>query len=702
MTATLAIFAAAAAAASSAAAEDPEARRNETIVVTGERTEANQDYSTKEQTTATRLPLSRRETPQSVSVVTRAQIEDFQLNDVNALLATVPGVNVQAVETDRIYYSARGFDIQTFQIDGLGLPFAFGVQTGSLDTAIFDHVEVLKGAPGLLSPTGNPSAVINFVRKRPTTDLHANASAQYGSFDNVRLDGDVSVPLNASGSLRVRGVGAFLDTDSYLDRYHLRRWTGYGVVEADLTPSTTVSVGYAYQSHKTRGSMWGALPLTYDDGTRIDYKRSASEGPDWAHWNVTSRQIFGDVTQQLGGDWIVKISAIRNANSEYDNLFYVAGNPNRTTGLGFFPYIFGYKSQTRDLTLDGYVAGKFKLLGREHEVTFGFNRGAQYYNQYESGDAALEVPDLTLTDILAGHVPKPTFTDYSLQLNTHRRRESVYGLVRLSLADPLKLLLGANYTHAESDGYSYGAPEAFSQSKFLPFVGGTYDFTANLTTYVSYAKIFRPQTELGADHLPLTPVLGDNLEAGIKGEWFGGRLNASAAIWQAHQKNLAEYVGFDPDTFSSIYEGIDARSQGIEFEIAGQLTKDLQLTGGYTILRIRDPQGNPVRTYEPRQTARLNLTWSPPALDALKLGAAIQYQSRVYRDTTTSTGVDARVTQGGYALFDLMGSYDLTRHVRLSLNLRNVGNVKYLTTLHEDQAFFGAPRSVLGTIGWKY
>ena len=87
-----------AAAAGADAAPEP---RDGDVVVTGERTENSDDYAVKAQTTATRIPLSPRETPQSVSIVTRAQIEDFQLTDVNQLLATVPGVNVQAAETDR-------------------------------------------------------------------------------------------------------------------------------------------------------------------------------------------------------------------------------------------------------------------------------------------------------------------------------------------------------------------------------------------------------------------------------------------------------------------------------------------------------------------------------------------------------------------------------------------------------------------------
>lgn len=210
MSAILALLAAAAAAAPDAA---PAPDRSEDVIVTAQ-TEGSDDYGVTTQSTATRLGLSQRETPQSVSVVTRAQIEDFQLNDVNALLTTALGVIVQAQETDRSSYSARGFDIQTFQIDGIGLLFAFEVQTGTIDTAIYDHVEVVKGAAGLLSSTGNPSAVLNFLRKRPKTDFAVTASAQYGSYDNVRLDGDVSVPLTAGGHVRARAVGALFDTDS--------------------------------------------------------------------------------------------------------------------------------------------------------------------------------------------------------------------------------------------------------------------------------------------------------------------------------------------------------------------------------------------------------------------------------------------------------------------------------------------------------
>ena len=673
--------------------------QSEDIVITGVQTADSDDYTIDGQTTATRLPLSLRETPQSVSVVTRAQIQDFQLNDVNQLLTTVPGVTIQFADTDRVYYSARGFDIQTFQIDGIGVPFAFGIQTGSIDTAIYDHIEVVRGAPGLLSSTGNPSAVVNFIRKRPTRDLRASASAQYGSYDSLRLEGDVSVPLTRDGSIRARAVGVYFDTDSYLARNHLRRWTGYGIVEADLGPGTVISGGYGYQNHKSDGALWGAVPLLYSDGTRTPIGRGSSTAPDWSSWGVIDRQIFGDLTHKFGNGWVARLSAIRRATGEDNELFYVYGNPDRTTGAGLLTYPGAFKAPTRNLTLEGYVTGPVSLFGRVHDVMVGVNRSAQGYRQYSSY-GAINQP-IGFDTILAGGAVRPDFpTTYDLSLDRDTRRETAYGLVRFSLADPLKLMVGGNVTHATSSGTSYTVPVNFDETRFLPFVGSTLDLSRTLSLYASFATIFNPQTEVDTLNRVLSPIQGNNLEAGIKGEWYTGRLNATAAVFQTRQDNTAAYAGFADGR--SFYEGVDAKSQGVELEVGGQLAPGLQLTGGYTLMRVDGEDGDPVRTFVPRNTGRLNVSYAPPAFDRLKLGASLQYQSRIYYDATTATGVQARITQGDYALLDLLASYRLTDRLALSANLRNVTNSRYLTGLTYDQSFYGAPRTVLGTLSVRY
>ena len=122
-------------------------------------------------------------------------------------------------------------------------------------------------------------------------------------------------------------------------------------------------------------------------------------------------------------------------------------------------------------------------------------------------------------------------------------------------------------------------------------------------------------------------------------------------------------------------------------------------------MRVRGENDEPAWTFVPRNTARLNITYSPPSLTALKVGASIQYQSRFYFEPGTvsvTTGEPIRLLQGEYALVDLMARYDLTSNISVGANLRNVTNVRYLTSLTFDQGFYGAPRSILGTISFRY
>lgn len=688
----------------------PQRAAGDDIVVTAQQTKGTDAYTTPDQSSAYRLPISIRDTPQAVSVVTRQQIDDFQLNDINALLATVPGFNVQPQETDRFYYSSRGFDVQNFQVDGLGLPPAFAVQVGSIDTAIYDHVEILKGAPGLLSPVGNPSAVVNFIRKRPTRDFQATGSAQYGSFDSLRLQGDVSTPLDRDGHIRALGVGVYSDADSYLDRYHLRRWTGYGIVEADLGANTVASVGYGYQNHRSSAAQWGALPLYYTDGTRIPLARSSNTGPDWAGFNVTERQIFGDITHQVSDKWQIKASAFRRATNEQDDLFYVYGNPDRATGLGVFSYPGSFKTSNRDFTFDVHASGSFEALGQEQMLVVGFLRGALTYRQLSRYDNAAIGVSVPLDQLFDGSFPRPNFpsrydSDPAMSNWTHQQRTSAYATLRLRPVDPLKIILGANYTWARSEGYSYGSPSNYRDNRFLPFVGATLDLTPHVSAYASYATIFNPQNVFGEGGKLLAPIKGNSLEGGFKGEWYEGRLNAAVSVFRVRQDNFAEAAGFDPTIGQTIYRGVNSKSEGIELEFGGLLLPGVQATGGYTIMRIRGDDGAPTRTFVPRQTAKLNLTYSPPVLPELKLGASLQYQTKIYvvgSTISTVTGEPIRVTQDKYATLDLLGSYKITKNLQVAVNVRNVTNTKAINALTYDQGYYNAPRSVLGTVSLSY
>ncbi|MDR6355025.1 outer membrane receptor for ferric coprogen and ferric-rhodotorulic acid [Pseudomonas psychrotolerans] len=155
-----------------------------------------QGYQGKPTTGTTRLNLTNQQTPQGVTSVTRERMDDFRQESVRDVLDYTPGINVQKVETDRTYFTSRGFDITNFQYDGSGMPFFWGVLVGDIDTAPYEQVDILHGANGVMTGLGNPSATVNFVRKRPTYTPEAEVTLSAGSWDKRRLDIDVSGPAH--------------------------------------------------------------------------------------------------------------------------------------------------------------------------------------------------------------------------------------------------------------------------------------------------------------------------------------------------------------------------------------------------------------------------------------------------------------------------------------------------------------------------
>lgn len=261
-------------------------------------------YTVKNSTSATKLKLSTQETPQTVNVVTRQQIEDFNLSSTRDLLNSTPGVTVTGLETNRTTYTSRGFDISNIVVDGMGIPQidSYNYNNSDPDSFFYDRVEVIKGADALTNGLGDPGATINYVRKQPTKDFQANASVSYGSWDTRRYDADLSGALTQDGRIRARLTAFEKVGNSYLDHYSEEKNGVQGIVEADLTDTTTASVGFSRTKQLTNGSQWGALPLVNTAGQQLSYSRSYNYAPDWAYYDWTINNYFAHVEQKLGGD----------------------------------------------------------------------------------------------------------------------------------------------------------------------------------------------------------------------------------------------------------------------------------------------------------------------------------------------------------------------------------------------------------------
>jgi outer membrane receptor for ferric coprogen and ferric-rhodotorulic acid len=649
-------------------------------------------YDVRATGSATRLDLSLRETPQSVSVMTRQLIDDLGAFSVQNLLDHATGVRVERVETDRSYFTARGFDVSNFQLDGIGLPFATGDQLGDIDTALYERVEILRGANGLMSATGNPSATVNFIRKRPGVDLRAQAAFTYGSWDRKRLDVDLSSPISSDGRVRGRVIAAAEQGGSYLDRYSVSKQVLGAIVDAQLTQDTLLTVGLSRQDNRPNGTMWGALPLIDSNGQQRHFARSASTAPDWAYWNTLDDQAFVELTHTLGNGWQLKGVLTRRRLSSDSELFYVYGATDPATGEGLFGWPSKYHHTEHQTQADLSASGKFWLAGREHQVVLGVNT-SRSRNALRSSDDQAGGP-ITEADVLAGRAPRPAFDEgITGQADFTDRRSSLFGVVRWSLQDRLSLITGVNLTRATSDGQQYGEPHRYQRTKALPYLGAVWDLDEQHSVYLSHAGIFNPQNKTDAHEQVLPAVEGRNTELGLKGEWLDGQLNGSVAVFRAQQDNTAGPGIFDPATGRTHYEPQDATSTGFELDLAGTIAPGWDVAAGYTQLRLKGGDGQDVRTHVPRRTASLATSVRLPVWPALKLGGAVRWQDDIH------SGV---LVQKAYAVADLMASYDINRQLTVAAHLRNVGNTQALTSLQWSQAYAISPRNGSVTLQWRY
>lgn len=183
---------------------------------------------------ATNLDIAIKETPQSISVISQEQLEQFGADDIIDSLRMATGIQVEQVSTNLTQFIARGFEIKNTQIDGVGLPNGWGLVTNAMDSFGFEKIEVIRGANGLLTGVGNSSGTINYVRKRPTNEAQGHFGVTVGSWDRRRVEADYSTPFNDKGTWAGRVVVATEESDSYLRDFQTERKFVYGVIDGQI------------------------------------------------------------------------------------------------------------------------------------------------------------------------------------------------------------------------------------------------------------------------------------------------------------------------------------------------------------------------------------------------------------------------------------------------------------------------------------
>ena len=690
----------------------------------GMTTEQTGSYTTGGTNTATRLNLSLRETPQTVSVITRQRLDDQNLTSLAKVLEQTPGISLQPLDSERVNIFSRGYGIDSYQYDGV--PTTLVVSTSATpqslsDMAIYDRIEVLRGASGLLTGAGDPSGTINLVRKRPTGQFQGYVSGGLGSWDQYRTEMDVSGPLTATGNIRGRMVNAYQQGNSFVDHYQTEKQIYYGIVEADITDSLLLTAGYDYQKQDPRGVSFASFPLFNSEGGQTDFSRSTNPASRWSSRKQDTLNVFYSLEQQLANNWALKAS-VNQMYSKRDSKLASAswGFLDEATGEGVQLYggsATGWQKQTG---IDVNAKGPFQLLGREHELVVGLT-----YTKFEDHNDPTAGEDVEGRYInyytWDNNTAKPEGNGQILFDNdTTIRQLGTYAAVRLKPTDELSVILGGRASNYKYDSYyHYRAPADAGNNRdtkykesgeFTPYAGVVYDLTEQHSVYASYTSIFKPQSVHDRDGKSLEPRTGDAFEIGLKSEFLDGRVNTSFDVFLTKQDNLAE---LDPGQIVSgtlnerAYRAVNgAKTRGFDAEINGELLPGWKVAASYTHAITKDADGERINTVAPAELAKFWTTYRLPGeLDRLTVGGGVNWQSGTHFSATPwQLGKTVKAKQDDYAVFNLMARYEFTDNLSTLVNVNNLFDKKYLSSLDETflGGYYGDPRNLMVTAKYRF
>lgn len=699
--------------------EDKEERaRKSDIVVTG--IAQDDSYAPEKAAVAGKTPADILEIPQSVSVVTRQQIEDRNLFTIGEAVQTVAGVTVMPFDGTNPDYRARGF-VLDYAYDGIPSTFSSGVP--EFDLVIYERLEVQRGPTGLFRGSGSPGGTINLIRKRGQDRFAASMALSAGSWNNYRGEFDVGGPVDAAGRLRVRAVAALHDRDFFQAKSHTRKLTSYAALDFNLTPTTTIGASLTYQDTKANVPMNGqpAYGLQVDGlpaprrhpltDQFLNFPRSFQHYPDWNLFTETTTEYAAEVKQQIGKWQIVARALHRDIPRAWEDAFVRPGTGVDPVSLKAEYVNRRARGENGKTAVDIYAAGPFTLFGREHELAIGYSwdkRTTSFLQRTQ-----MSVGRYSIFDVDSIPIAPNIFTSGS---ETDLQQSGFHGQLRLRPFEGLTIVAGGRFSDYTNRTRGI-APSPLTtwtvnqnsrvRGKFTPSIGAVYHITDDITLYGSYSDIFNPQTALrfvapNAPGAPLDPRVGYQYEAGLKGRFLDGKLNASAAVFRTKDKNRAITDLINTGFF--VQAGV-VKIEGFEFEVTGRPIEGLDLVASYTNVKNEFEVGNAGQAgaafdiFTPRHQYKFYARYEPAALDGAFAAVSVNGQSKV-----VGGGVAGVREQGAFAVAGAQLGWRFDQNLRAFVSVNNLFDKVYYQRVGSINTynFYGEPRNFLLTLRANY
>ncbi|WP_236020037.1 TonB-dependent siderophore receptor [Sabulicella rubraurantiaca] len=672
------------------------------------------------------------ETPQSLSVVTRDQIEAQAAQNLNAILRYTPGVTVETrgVVGRLDQYTVRGFSAPQF-LDGMR---TFGGRDAnpSVDPYRLERVDILRGPASVMFGQSGPGGLVNLVSKRPTETPYRELLLQGGTWGTFRTSVDLSGALNESRTLLGRVITSYSRSDTQINGAREERYFIAPSITWRPTPNTDITFLGLYQRDPWGGT-YGAVPAygSVLPNPRGRISSSLWDGdPSFDRLNRTQYQI-GYLAEHRFSDSLRVRQNFRYAHSEgeYRQLYGIYSANLLTDFRTVQRAITGTNVTFDSITLDNQVEGRFRTGPLNHTLLAGLD----YYNVASdtySGSLTAGVPPLDVFAPIYGlRIPNLNFQTRARQ---DQNGTGLYAQDQIRVG-PFVVQLGGRYDWYNSDmrnqTLATGATTraTMDTSAFTGRAGIVYLTSFGLAPYYSYSESFEPQSGTFAPARgggAFDPTTGQQHEIGIRYQPPGVNALFSAAIFDLRRQNV---LTTDPnDSRYSIQTGA-IRTRGLELEAKASLTSGFDVTASYayldsevtssnaTVTANRGIVGAPVtsRTERgtmpiavPQHTASLwgSYTFqegSPAA--GLRVGAGIRYVGATWGDTANTLRVP------DFTLVDLSARYELGRWspslegASLQVNVNNLLDKNYVSSCNTYAwCWYGFRRSVIATLRHRF
>ena len=671
-----------------------ETTKNDTVVVTSQM-----------QSGATKLATPDIETPQSVSIVTREQFEEQGATSVRQAVSYTPGVySNQIGASNRFdYIVLRGFSdgsLDNVYLDGLKMMGDTNSHSSLVvDPWFLEDIEVVRGPASVLYGRSSPGGIVALTSRKPSFDAGGEVKMFAGNNNQRGAAFDVTGALDDHDRVAARLSGMTRYADSQFGPLKEERYALMPSLTWRITDQTRLDL-MAYLHRDPEGGSHSGLPY---DGTVVPHygqkiSNTFYEGEDdYDKYDRRENMVGYNIEHMFDSGWSVR-QKLRYLHTDVElNQVYAAGWLNETElNRGYS----GSDEKMSAITLDNQLDGSFDTWQVNHRLLVGIdyqdrsNNTTGYYGAFPPIDAFNPV-----------YGAKPDYIDMYAR-EKHKLRQTGYYLQDQMSWDRWRITLGGRYDQVSVSNIDKikDTRSDLDKNNFSTRAALLYLFDNGFAPYVSYSTAFTPTSFADENGNLLAPMKGKQWEAGLKYEPEGLNSQFSASVFRINQTNIATKE--EPtDPYRSIGE---IESEGVELEAISQLTDSFRLQAAYTYTDIRYKKSSPEEqgkraVYAPRNQASAWLSYDVKSgpLDGLTLGSGVRYVNGITSDRLNTH------TLPSYTLVDMVIGYDLTnigiKGLSAQLNVNNLTDKRYVAACNSlSYCYFGAERSIVGSVSWKF